>query len=241
MAGSSPRVWGTLSDLSYAAHYDRFIPTCVGNISTSDEGYVLPAVHPHVCGEHLLYDICDDRNCGSSPRVWGTFIEALLEVREDRFIPTCVGNISGPSRKSGKRAVHPHVCGEHFIVERINPLTYGSSPRVWGTYWQPEPHSKGVRFIPTCVGNIIISSWDKVPAPVHPHVCGEHVIVKATSTTNSVHPHVCGEHARAYFSAVTNDGSSPRVWGTSEMRSMGRVKWRFIPTCVGNITARKHQ
>ena len=51
MAGSSPRVWGTLFPWRFSIIIERFIPTCVGN---SEVVGLIPGevpVHPHVCGE----------------------------------------------------------------------------------------------------------------------------------------------------------------------------------------------
>jgi len=74
-----------------------------------------------------------------------------------------------------------------------------------------------MRFIPTCVGNIrncqrLIGGFS-----VHPHVCGEHVVIMQ-------------------FAGGVG-GSSPRVWGTSLPCTTQRPTRRFIPTCVGNIKA----
>ena len=57
---------------------------------------------------------------GSSPRVWGTQLPG-----EERF------------ERTGKRPVHPHVCGEHKNTDMLNRYDLDR------------------RFIPTCVGNTI--------------------------------------------------------------------------------------
>jgi len=73
----------------------------------------------------------------------------------------------------------------------------------------------GLRFIPTCVGNMFILNISFSMLAVHPHVCGEH------STRETL----------SEFSA----GSSPRVWGTLYVEFYVVYVERFIPTCVGNI------
>ncbi len=71
--GSPPRAWGTLKELGGGNFTFRFTPTCVGNI-TMEAGMVwVPAVHPHVRGEHE--------------------IENPIHHVHFRFTPTCVGNI----------------------------------------------------------------------------------------------------------------------------------------------------
>ena len=54
VAGSSPRVWGTLLQSALTLAGGRFIPTGVGN--TRGSGLWRPsfAVHPHGCGEHTF-------------------------------------------------------------------------------------------------------------------------------------------------------------------------------------------
>ena len=80
-------------------YFRRFIPTCVGNGISVASMAVLSAVHPHVCGERWMVIAGAKVTVGSSPRVWGTVGHGIDDLRERRFIPTCVGN--GPS------AAHP--------------------------------------------------------------------------------------------------------------------------------------
>jgi len=153
-----------------------------------------PSVHPHVCGEH---DAGTKNTCGgygSSPRVWGTSWPARSHCRNHRFIPTCVGNIVIWKGYIHLQTVHPHVCGEHTRYCYSAYYAAGSSPRVWGTSAKEPLDNERDRFIPTCVGNIVLSR----------------VIVPALS----VHPHVCGEHFFPIITSSWQDGSSPRVWGT---------------------------
>jgi len=152
--GSSPRVWGIRCSSCCSSWSLRFIPTCVGNTSSSHDASArirfiptcvgntnqrrtfpcLPSVHPHVCGEYVSSPTDHRIQPGSSPRVWG--IRALqIEIDE-------------------ARAVHPHVCGEYFGGLDLVLRRGGSSPRVWGIR---RVHAPGTT----------------VPA-VHPHVCGEY-------------------------------------------------------------------
>ena len=70
----------------------RFIPTCVGNCNIGGAIAGGSAVHPHVCGELLVPVVDSDGIIGSSPRVWGTDTIGGKCARNERFIPTCVGN-----------------------------------------------------------------------------------------------------------------------------------------------------
>ena len=70
--GSSPRMWGTQILIAKIAAKSRFIPTHVGNTFKGDESSCLTSVHPHACGEHILYFTFESTDTGSSPRMWGT-------------------------------------------------------------------------------------------------------------------------------------------------------------------------
>ena len=155
MFGSSPRVWGTLFPTTVETNNIGFIPTCVGNTVRSG-------------GDSLL-------DCGSSPRVWGTLISRLLCESKSRFIPTCVGNTSHHRNTPTARAVHPHVCGEHYGPLDRAVSGNGSSPRVWGTRPHVATGVSVIRFIPTCVGNTFCCLVKSFINAVHPHVCGEHL------------------------------------------------------------------
>ena len=76
-----------------------------------------------------------------------------------------------------------------------------------------------IRFIPTPVGNTLEGRSRRACRPVHPHACGEHV---------------------AFDAAIAlSRGSSPRQWGTPVKWRVENLADRFIPTPVGNTTARR--
>ena len=52
-SGSSPRLWGTLTESINGKGLDRFIPTLVGNTTAAPHKVTTATVHPHACGEHL--------------------------------------------------------------------------------------------------------------------------------------------------------------------------------------------
>ena len=92
----------------------------------------------------------------------------------------------------------------------------GSSPRLWGTRGATRANKLLGRFIPTLVGNTI------------------YILIKIFLIT--VHPHACGEHVIIYTCCVYEYGSSPRLWGTRIMHRNYGIVYRFIPTLVGNTT-----
>ncbi len=147
-----------------------------------------------MCGEHFSASVSLGSRTGSSPRVWGTSRRRWTNRRRNRFIPTCVGNMSSVCAPGQPLTVHPHVCGEHGTTRALGFTSDGSSPRVWGTFAHVVGGEVSDRFIPTCVGNMRAISLRTCAA--------------------SVHPHVCGEHEDGLRMGVPSDGSSPRVWGT---------------------------
>ncbi len=92
-SGSSPRMWGTPRPGRHRTATCRFIPTHVGNTEWRAVGTGVAAVHPHACGEHMPGPSGPTRNCGSSPRMWGTLLDDIAEGADP--------------------LVHPHACGEH--------------------------------------------------------------------------------------------------------------------------------
>ena len=154
-SGSSPRVWGTQNRAVAVKCKLRFIPTRVGNTSRSRLLLFVSAVHPHACGEHAHDASKMQDGFGSSPRVWGTRGGEWRERDSGRFIPTRVGNTYHTFSPKSETPVHPHACGEHFVVLVVLCVYGGSSPRVWGTLGTGCKCHNKLRFIPTRVGNTL--------------------------------------------------------------------------------------
>ena len=152
---------------------------------------------------------------GSSPRLWGTSLDCTDKEACLRFIPTPVGNIVSGMQIEVVISVHPHACGEHPFNPTIQASFFGSSPRLWGTFFDQYQSMDIRRFIPTPVGNI-----EREDAKIW---------------LNTVHPHACGEHTHTVNKIIVLIGSSPRLWGTSVGSEWLFAQRRFIPTPVGNI------
>ena len=156
----------------------RFIPTPVGNTAWKGSGSFRGAVHPHACGEHIIYVFVEYLPGGSSPRLWGTHSCNLIGFDPFRFIPTPVGNTFPLPRPRSCRPVHPHACGEHPPHHSRPKYCRGSSPRLWGTPRHAADRPVSARFIPTPVGNTFSELYLSKRGPVHPHACGEHARVR---------------------------------------------------------------
>ncbi len=215
--GSSPRPWGTRRHRRVDAPVVRFIPTPVGNTARPPPPRPHCPVHPHARGEHAGLAQGSEAFHGSSPRPWGTLAAPGCAQRRRRFIPTPVGNTLEITQRAGRPPVHPHARGEHARGGRRWCLTFGSSPRPWGTPDGPASVDLYARFIPTPVGNTQCAA---------PACC-----------RRTVHPHARGEHDIHGSPGVRITGSSPRPWGTRYQPESQEFPSRFIPTPVGNTGA----
>ena len=177
-------------------------------------------VHPRACGEHGDDRALEEYQCGSSPRLRGTFFASADAASSMRFIPAPAGNIVGASIVAAQTTVHPRACGEHSIKTEERQKNNGSSPRLRGTYKMACLLLWFARFIPAPAGNITATS----------KISGSH----------PVHPRACGEHTRLPFSANLNPGSSPRLRGTFRKCSRTRCRNRFIPAPAGNMRERRY-
>ena len=232
--GSSPRLWGTLSNAPMCSWLLRFIPTPVGNTGVLNHIFPPTAVHPHACGEHSQVRQQRLKLTGSSPRLWGTPHAKALIWTIQRFIPTPVGNTRRGQFTLYRSSVHPHACGEHIANYTFIFYQCGSSPRLWGTLRIPEARSTSSRFIPTPVGNTGAALETQPECPVHPHACGEHVDVRAVDhLIGGSSPRLWGTRLKS-LPRPDPHGSSPRLWGTRREKLNELLLARFIPTPVGN-------
>ncbi|RCN05534.1 hypothetical protein C3O69_04627 [Pseudomonas aeruginosa] len=156
--GSSPHPWGTLKEGAKTSRRGRFIPTPVGN--TTSSAMVAPStpVHPHTRGEHGCGFITRRVTVGSSPHPWGTLARSAATATTQRFIPTPVGNTLATFKLTRRAMVHPHTRGEHPNQRCQRRHCRGSSPHPWGTHQRAGRLPGGARFIPTPVGNTLTVS-----------------------------------------------------------------------------------
>ena len=171
--GSSPRMWGTLSQRTEQQFSCRFIPTDVGNAHNLPISSPCCPVHPHGCGERCHPCVYLSFLIGSSPRMWGTRLYWRFVYGYWRFIPTDVGNAISMRSLAFISSVHPHGCGERIKSELSATIKNGSSPRMWGTLNATGQNQTTRRFIPTDVGNAKRGGISSAMTAVHPHGCGE--------------------------------------------------------------------
>ena len=212
--GPSPRAWGAPSHLVGAPEPDRTIPTCVGSTNRSGTPDRPATDHPHVRGEHRTAVGIASPVCGPSPRAWGALDDPPTAGLHCRTIPTCVGSTRRRRAPASRPSDHPHVRGEHVLVNVADHRPDGPSPRAWGAPEVTQGLVQLGRTIPTCVGSTCCSSNTRENAPDHPHVRGEHASWVL----------VDGE----------DGGPSPRAWGALGAQQLVQRVGRTIPTCVGS-------
>ncbi len=132
VTGSSPHKWGIHGSIPYAVLGLRFIPTQVGNTSSSCFFAAFSAVHPHTSGEYTRSSQMIKSGLGSSPHKWGILLLDVLLVPTRRFIPTQVGNTIMRESQSVTSTVHPHTSGEYIFITCMEKSICGSSPHKWG-------------------------------------------------------------------------------------------------------------
>ncbi len=78
---------------------------------------------------------------------------------------------------SMQTAVHPRMCGEHAPAFLVSAYLAGSSPHVRGTLLVMRVNEARFRFIPACAGNTSVPPKYSTVLPVHPRMCGEHIVL----------------------------------------------------------------
>ena len=114
-AGSSPRVRGTLCEVTEFNLGVRIIPACAGNTYTCSRLRKTASDHPRVCGEHSTQFALPTVAVGSSPRVRGTPVEVAEPCGLVGIIPACAGNTSANNDEYLLMRDHPRVCGKHLL------------------------------------------------------------------------------------------------------------------------------
>ena len=92
IAGSSPRVRGTVGLPGFTGYLLRFIPARAGNRPCRRRARIRATVHPRACGEQITSVTTAADSGGSSPRVRGTGFHPIDVKRDGRFIPARAGN-----------------------------------------------------------------------------------------------------------------------------------------------------
>ena len=144
---------GNILKCTRAASFRTVHPHACGEHAAAWDWCARPAVHPRRVGNIISASKSRPASIGSSPRVWGTLsVGASMGpyhavhphacgkhvrrmpafARQDRFIPTRVGNIFANAGASVAFSVHPHACGEHPRRGRLSAMVRPVHPHAVG-------------------------------------------------------------------------------------------------------------
>ncbi len=150
--GSSPRVWGQVTQGTLTERICRIIPTRVGTSTQQPLHSRRYWDHPHACGDKRNLAGFGLKGWGSSPRVWGQGHSKTVSPKQSRIIPTRVGTSIIFTASGTGNEDHPHACGDKKLCNVIIRHVTGSSPRVWGQASVADIYSRLGGIIPTRVG-----------------------------------------------------------------------------------------
>ncbi len=139
-------------------------------------------------------------NCRHVPR--GKRYRLVLHGSQTESLPLSRNEVGSPAyagiricSRAGTTSCgdHPHVRGAYANGLWSAYRRGGSSPRAWGLWRDRGCAGRTRRFIPTCVGLMLI--------------------LKSSRHSRTVHPHVRGAYADFLWAEPIRYGSSPRAWG----------------------------
>ena len=211
--GPSPRVRGSPPPRPWPGWPGGSIPACAGEPrGRRPPGRPTP-VHPRVCGGACRRTAITWAVAGPSPRVRGSHRARVRGHGWVWSIPACAGEPRSPRARSGRRRVHPRVCGGASSRRHLRRGHRGPSPRVRGSREGEGDGADRDGSIPACAGEP--RRW------------------RSPSTWSSVHPRVCGGANGTHQLIRRGSGPSPRVRGSppGEWRRYGTEG--SIPACAG--------
>ena len=215
--GSSPRVRGKPETRSYPPSTPRLIPARAGKTPTSSATAPGGRAHPRACGENTTSAAPSALPRGSSPRVRGKHDGGHQGQARARLIPARAGKTSSQESTSATDSAHPRACGENGVLDVVNALAGGSSPRVRGK-------RPGRRSMPPRCGLI-------------PARAGKTAELQLLRVVLGAHPRACGENHQAVHRVVLVHGSSPRVRGKRRWNGRERRRGGLIPARTGKTTS----
>ena len=173
-SGSSPRMRGAPGSDRHQDMTDGIIPADAG--STSEWRITACATwdHPRGCGEHSVSHTVADWRGGSSPRMRGARPTPTESPPMTRIIPADAGSTRKRAATTQTTKDHPRGCGEHRFSNTSSAHIQGSSPRMRGARFGPDPRSRRTGIIPADAGSTLLSMRPADKPVDHPRGCGEH-------------------------------------------------------------------
>ena len=157
---SSPRVWGCFPQAFRVAYFRLVFPTRVGVFLPFPPSRLMLLSLPHACGGVSGGGSHPRRRALSSPRVWGCFYERPEHAGVAHVFPTRVGVFPKSPRCVPPPSCLPHACGGVSNWTGSFSGISGSSPRVWGCFFDSVEMLTRIPVFPTRVGVfLIVVGW----------------------------------------------------------------------------------
>jgi len=151
---------------------------------------------------------------GSSPRLWGTAIRPSARRIRTVHPHHEWGNSNAKTARRLSSGSSPQTWGNSLRPNQVNGEV-GKSPRAWGRRHSPGQDGRLGRFIPTSVREAPIRS--SLPRTV----------------MGFIPTYVWGYRFTKRI-PVTQEGTSPRLWGRPDGDQLGIAGMGFIPTPMGD-------
>ncbi len=171
----------------------RIIPAHAGQTDRPASSSTTRSDHPRACGANVSGFPSRDVNAGSSPRMRGKPMLAIVRHLRVRIIPAHAGQTSSLLLSILPTSDHPRACGANTAARPSPWSTCGSSPRMRGKPIINRVDGRSRRIIPAHAGQTSPSPTLGVPCPDHPRACGANM--------------------DGSYGAQCWDGSSPRMRG----------------------------
>ena len=155
---------------------------------------------------------------GSSPRGRGKRVGGSLRGLEGGLIPAWAGKTGSHRGRRYQHWAHPRVGGENDLLQRVAPVTQGSSPRGRGKLFQTERDALIAGLIP---------AW-----------AGKTNSARRRTSGKRAHPRVGGENLVGWSPARGRRGSSPRGRGRPALTMLRASSVGLIPAWAGKTRGR---
>ena len=171
-SGSSPRMRGKRFENRQIVRRQRIIPAHAGQTDRPASSSTTRSDHPRACGANVSGFPSRDVNAGSSPRMRGKPMLAIVRHLRVRIIPAHAGQTSSLLLSILPTSDHPRACGANTAARPSPWSTCGSSPRMRGKPIINRVDGRSRRIIPAHAGQTSPSPTLGVPCPDHPRACG---------------------------------------------------------------------
>jgi len=191
--GTSPRMRGKHCGPLPRNLINRNIPAYAGKTHGMRAAPPAGKEHPRVCGENKSDLDLKIARLGTSPRMRGKPLDAVVSSFSFGNIPAYAGKTSSLMMFSLLNQEHPRVCGENGLLTATGWAQVGTSPRMRGKHQRTLQLATAKRNIPAYAGKTS-------PQPCRRHGWWEH-------------PRVCGENRSLGQYERGASGTSPRMRG----------------------------